>query len=511
MKDFLKNGEMEILKQISKQNKKWDTNVYFWIDVWKTVLDIWITVNNSGLQMYLGSIENNAKWFKKLEQLIKEIITSWINENNIFLATENTGTYGHDVTNFFEDRLPNVYILNSNLTCSARHFYASDNFKNDEIDSIVIATTLRDLDNKWCLESTNHPFKKNKWMSFVRRSFSKESDTLRMLFRNLASLREEKSRLMTTINMYKERLYPEIRDVFKIKSRSTTQNLLLKNFSRNEILQMSESDFLAKYKSIASKWQQQKNVLEKVCEFYKKVVERWAKISCSEIDNIIHQKSDNYIIDDIKFKQQHYDLISMEMEAIHEKIGDILRILRNNWYFIPSFRWINDNELWIFLWELGNSIYTMSSRELMWFVWWHPNNYTSWWWHIVKASKFSQKESVIKKFVYIWMYGFNMHNKSFSLYKKLLWLSYWIDSEPDSLVKIKNKRKIEAKAWYKLLEIIHSCYRYSCGFDEKRFLSSCVIPLISSIKDKWISDDIVKNEIKNVYDIVPDTLSIHCK
>jgi hypothetical protein len=71
-----------------------------------------------------------------------------VNENNIFLATENTGTYGHDVTNFFEDRLPNVYILNSTLTCSARQFYASDNFKNDEIDSIVIATTLRDLDNK---------------------------------------------------------------------------------------------------------------------------------------------------------------------------------------------------------------------------------------------------------------------------------------------------------------------------------------------------------------------------
>jgi hypothetical protein len=74
-----------------------------------------------------------------------------------------------------------------------------------------------------------------------------------MLFRNLASLREEKSRLMTTINMYKERLYPEIRDVFKIKSRSTTQNLLLKNFTRDEILQMTESDFLEKYKAIASK------------------------------------------------------------------------------------------------------------------------------------------------------------------------------------------------------------------------------------------------------------------
>ena len=74
-----------------------------------------------------------------------------------------------------------------------------------------------------------------------------------MLYRNLASLRDDKSKLMTTINMYKERLYPEIRDVFKIKSRSSAQNVVIENFSRDEILNMSEDDFLEKYKSIASK------------------------------------------------------------------------------------------------------------------------------------------------------------------------------------------------------------------------------------------------------------------
>ena len=58
---------------------------------------------------------------------------------------------------------------------------------------------------------------------------------------------------MTTINMYKERLYPEIRDVFKVKSRSAAQNIVIENFSRDEILAMSECDFLEKYKSIASK------------------------------------------------------------------------------------------------------------------------------------------------------------------------------------------------------------------------------------------------------------------
>lgn len=510
MKDFSVNWEKDLLDLISGLTDKNNTSIYFGVDVWKNVLDIWVTMNDSNVQMYLGSIENTAKWFRQIENIIKQIIISWINENNIFFATENTGTYGHDITNFFEDRLPNVYILNSTLTCSARQFYANNNYKNDEIDSIIIATTLRDLDNKWNLESDKNPFKQNKGVNFVRRSFSKQRDTLRMLYRNLASLREEKSRLMTTINMYKERLYPEIRDVFKVKSRSAAQNIVIENFSRDEILAMSECDFLEKYKSIASKWQQSKVVLDKVSDFYNKVIERWNKASCSKIDQIIQKTPDSYILDDIRFKQQYYRLITTEMDEVNQKIWDNLYTLKQSGYFIPSFKGINDNELWIFLWELWNGIYTITAKELMWFIWRHPNNYTSGWWHTVKLSKFSNKESIIKKFIYIWMYGFNMHNPSFRLYKKLLWLYYGINTESDSVTKIKNKRKIEAKAGYKLLEIIHSCYRYGCGFDEERFLNSTIIPLIESIKDKWITTDLIKSEILKSYKLAPRSLGEYC-
>ena len=63
--------------------------------------------------------------------------------------------------NYFDDRLPNTYLLNSSLTFHARKFYAKTDFKSDNIDAIVIANTMRDLDGKNQLESLRVPFKKN--------------------------------------------------------------------------------------------------------------------------------------------------------------------------------------------------------------------------------------------------------------------------------------------------------------------------------------------------------------
>ena len=63
--------------------------------------------------------------------------------------------------NYFDDRIPNTYILNSSLTCHARKYYAKSDFKSDNIDSIIITITLRDLDSKNQLESIRNPYKKN--------------------------------------------------------------------------------------------------------------------------------------------------------------------------------------------------------------------------------------------------------------------------------------------------------------------------------------------------------------
>jgi hypothetical protein len=63
--------------------------------------------------------------------------------------------------NYFDDRIPNTYLLNSSLTFHARKYYAKTDFKSDNIDAVIIAITLRDLDVKNQLESINNPFKKN--------------------------------------------------------------------------------------------------------------------------------------------------------------------------------------------------------------------------------------------------------------------------------------------------------------------------------------------------------------
>ena len=479
---------------------KWELSIYIWVDVWKQILDVGATIKDSDLQTYLWTVDNNGYWFRQIEDVIINLISLWIDENNIFFWTENTGIYGHDVMNYFDDRIPNTYLLNSNLTCHARQYYAKSDFKSDNIDSIIIATTLRDLDSNNKLESINNPFNKWVWLWFVRRSFSKERSSLRILFRRLNRLRCDKSKLMTSINLSKERLFPELNWIFSIKHRASTEAILLDHFTREEILSMNKEEFINKYKSLASRWQRNIRVLNKVNEFYDKVTARWAKVSCSSLDKIMNQNVDSYILEEIKFKRQHYELIEHEMKIVQKKIASLLKILEQAWWYIPKFVWINDIEIWLILWELWFDVYQMSSKEFIWFVWWHPDNYTSWWWHMVKAPRLSSKKWIIKKFVYLWMYWFQLHNPSFRLYKKLLLTYYGISDEDwGSVISIKNRRKVEIKCWEKLLQIIHDWYKKRWWFSESRFLESTIYPLISRMKDSGLTNDSINEVIKDVY------------
>jgi nicotinamide mononucleotide adenylyltransferase len=217
---------------------------------------------------------------------------------------------------------------------------------------VIIAVTLRDLNINNQIESINNPFKKNSWLWFVRRSFSKERSSLRLLFRRLSNLRSQKSKLMASINLSKERLFPEINWIFSIKHRASSESILLNNFSRDEILTMTKEEFIEKYRSLASKWQSNSRVLSKVESFYDRIVERGAKKSCSDLDNIMWKNADYYILEEIKFKLKHYELTIKEMKIIVQKISSLLNILKRNWYYIPSFKWINDIEIWLILWEL---------------------------------------------------------------------------------------------------------------------------------------------------------------
>jgi len=495
---ILNKSKIQELYNIVREWKK-EKSIYFGIDVWKNVLDVWISLSDPDVQYYLWTIDNTATGFKQIEGIIINLILYWVNENDIYFCTENTWIYGHDIMNYFDDRIPNTYILNSNLTCNARKYYAKWNSKNDEIDAIIIALTLKDLDDKHKLESINNPFRKNCPLGFVRRSFSNERDSLRLLFRRLASLRALKSSLMTSINMSKERLFPELKWIFSIKHRASSESLLINNFSRWEILDMSKDEFIEKYRNVASKWQKSSLIISKVSEFYDNIHQRWKKESCSKTDQITWKYFDNFILEEIKFKLQHYELTVNEMESITKKISWILNILEKEWYFIPKFTWINDIEIWLIISELWFDIYQMNSREFIGFVWRYPENFTSWWWHIVKASKMSNKKWIIKKFIYIRMYGFQLHNPSFRLYKKLLMLFYWVNKETKNLVNLKNKRKVEIKCGEKLLKIIHNCYKNKQSYSEDKFLITTVSPLINNLLLNGLSKEKINQTIQDTY------------
>ena len=497
MKQLKSSAQNQVLKYIQMN---WTNNsVYIWVDVGKSILDIGVTIQDSDIQVYMWSISNSAEWFKQVEDFILKLIELWMNENDIFFWTENTGIYWHDIMNYFDDRIPNTYILNSSLTCHARKYYAKSDFKSDNIDAIIIAITLRDLDSKNQLESIRNPYKKNCGLWFVRRSLSNERSSLRILFRRLCFLRNQKSKLMTSINLTKERLFPEINGIFSIKHRASSEAILLNHFSREKILTMTKDEFVEEYKTLATKWQQNSRVIKKIETFYEKVHARWSKYSCSNLDKFMQRDSDSYLLEEIKFKLKHYELTCKEMETVSEKIATLLWILQSNGYFIPQFKWINNIEIWLVLWELWFDIYKINSKEFIWFVWWYPENYTSWWWHMVKPSQLSHKKWIIKKFVYVRMYGFQLHNPSFRLYKKLLSLYYAADTQDHSLITTKTKRKIEIKCWEKLLKIIHDWYKNNTSFCETRFIENTLTPMIRKLETNWIDTNAIKETIMDVY------------
>jgi len=125
---ILNKSKIQELYNIVREWKK-EKSIYFGIDVWKNVLDVWISLSDPDVQYYLWTIDNTATGFKQIEGIIINLILYWVNENDIYFCTENTWIYGHDIMNYFDDRIPNTYILNSNLTCNARKYYAKWNSK----------------------------------------------------------------------------------------------------------------------------------------------------------------------------------------------------------------------------------------------------------------------------------------------------------------------------------------------------------------------------------------------
>ena len=471
--------------------------VYIWIDVWKDVLDISALIWNSEIQEYLGTVENNVSWFKQIENFILKIVWIWIDENNIFFACENTWVYTHDCMDYFDSRLPNTYILKSSLTFQARKYYAKADFKTDLLDSAIVALTLNDLHQKWKLECLANPYDKDKvWIGFVRRSFGKEMCSLRHIFRILAELRNRKSELVTSISWLQYRIFPELDSIFECRSK--TKKNLINLFTREEILSMNYDDFQNKYKlnfwNKALMWKTN----TKVKLFFSQVHDRWKKTMHSQIDNIAWISDVNYILDNIQIKIDEYNFVIQEMEKVKASANKILSSLQANWLFIPNFKWVSTLEMWLFLWELGQDIYGMSPHSLLWFAGRHPNVYESGGWSPTKSPRFSTKKSIIKKYLYVRMWWFCMHNPSFRLYKNLLSEYYGITTEK-SVTNSRLKKKIWCKAGDKFLKIILVCFKTKSWFNENKFIIDTILPLINRMKSSWIENKSIISIIESTY------------
>jgi len=501
-----KTSEKNLIKILKKQWFCNQTFIYIWVDVWKTVLDVSVVIWDSEMQEYLGTIQNNISWFKQIEKFILKLVQIWINENNIFFACENTGVYTHDCMDYFDSRLPNTYILKSSLTFQARKYYAKADFKTDLLDSAVVALTLNDLHQKWKLECLANPYNKDKvWIGFVRRSFWKEMCSLRHIFRMLAELRNKKSELVTSIWQLQYRVFPELDGIFECRSK--TKKNLVNLFTRDQILKMNFSEFANEYRNRFWNRSLIWKISPKVKQFFLLVQNRGKKTMHSNIDSIAEINDLDYILDNIHIKFWEYDFIVQEMENLKISASKILYNLQQNWFFIPQFRWVSQLEMWLFLWELGQDIYEMSPHSLLWFAGRHPNVYESGGWNPTKSPRFSTKKSIIKKYLYVRMWWFCMHNPSFRLYKNLLSESYWITTEK-SVTNSRLKKKIWCKAGDKFLKIILVSFKNKSWFDENIFIVDTILPLVDRMKNDWIKPETISSIIENTYKTakIPDLL-----
>lgn len=483
-----------------EENSPSEIKIFLWLDVAKSRLDVSLT-SNDGFQVYLWTVWNNVTWYRTIEEVIIKMIALWVHKKNIYFAVENTWVFWNDTNSFFSSRLENTYILNSILSYRYRQFYSKGNdWKNDPLDSMIVSLLLQDLHSKKLLEDDTTPYKKNKtWLGFVRRSSFKEVSSLRMLYRRQASLRSQKSKIMTRMNAEKYRIFPELTDIFKIKNRASSEMVLIRHFTREDILCMDKKEFMTKYRSFATKGQQVGQVLKKIEKFYDAIHDRWEKTHKSALDVIINDDANIYIKNDIIRSLRQYDLIVDDMKDIQDSIINILAKLKAKWFYIPTFNWINDSDMGIFLGEFGSDIYTIGKKEMLWFIGWHPVNYSSGG-STVKQSKLSKKKNVIKSYLYLWTYGLYMHNPSFKLYKTLLSEYYGISENTETIVNLKNKRKVQAKAWQKLLTIILRCYQSEKVYDENWFIQYTIRPLIKRLmEEKWYTEENIQSHINLIY------------
>ena len=265
---------------------------------------------------------------------------------------------------------------------------------------------------------------------------------------------------------------------------------------------MNFDEFKELYKSKFGQKSLLGSLTNKLKEFFLEVQKRWIKTMHSELDTMVWIDDNDYILESIRIKFQEYDFVVQEMENLENTAAKILNNLQNCGFFVPKLKWVSWIELGLFLWELGQDIYEIGPHSLLGFAGRHPNVYESGGWNPTKVPRFSTKKSIIKKYLYVWMWWFCIHNPSFRLYKNLLSEYYGITTEK-SATNSRLKKKIWCKAGDKFLKIILICFQNKVWFDENRFVVDTILPLVDKMKIGWISQKIIKSVIEKTYKTAP--------
>lgn len=442
-KYIMNNNEIDKLKIFINENK--NSNIFFGFDIAKDFhyLSVLWKNNSDEIIFDIWEIKNNINWFKKLKDLIKYIISIWISDKNIYIWLEVTWSYYFSLLKLLKSiGLENIYVINWSKIKNYNLSINNSQTKNDKQDSIIICKYIStNIDN---LEKNNS----NKNWIIIRNNWL-EISNLKFLYRQLRKEKQERKRLMSRIKELTNRVFPEIFEVFKSANCKPwiIEYYIKSNFTKQEIIRLEKEVF---YKKLLLEWKindKNKNNQKKIYQLHdllKKSI--W-----------IDDSSWFYKFQMKMFVEKYYNSIK-NIEKIESYIT---KEIKKQKIYIPKIPWASEISIWLFYAELWDSIFTKNNKEIAWFIWWYPNERTSWWKLLSKPRIEKKWNKLLREQVYLLAY---------SLCSKVTEIN-------DLKKKIIQKKKIKAIEaliiiWSILIRIISSLYKKAQDFDINKFRSN---------------------------------------
>lgn len=440
---FKEQNILKLQKQLQTENIK-NIKIYFWFDIAKDFhyLSILVEINWKTSLYDIWEIKNNFEWFQNLENIFKKIIELNISINNLFVWLEVTWSYYFSlVEQIKKSWIENIYIINWSKIKQFKNSFINSKIKNDKQDSIIIAyyiNTFKDL-----LEKENEAIKNNSKQ--INRSLFLETSRLKFLYRQYYAEKKSSSIIKSKIKELTNRIMPEIYQIFN-KSKFSKMELYIKsNFTKDEICELSSTDFYNRVMN--GTWNIEYNK-----KSYIKKLEKLQEV----IKNSIWIDDDFWV-----FKWQMKILVekyyfTTNIIANLEKLINLE--IENASLFIPEIHWVWNILLWAFYSELWENLYKKDIKEIVWFIWWYPTEYSSWWKSLSKARFQSRWNRILRKVSYLIALSMTRHCKEVKQLK-------------DKIQAQKNIKAMEAMiiTWSVLLRIIISLLKNKNDFDIELF------------------------------------------